>query len=144
MRKLSKQAQQVLVAAAEMISEHPEAWMKGDYRAEVDGEQRFCAIGAVQLAAEQVAGTTRMDDLVEEICAVTNRLIYHLPADHPHGVYEKFGEALVLHDGVTVEGFNDARETTYDDVKALFCRAVRAEVDDDSSTTPTTTEQEKV
>ena len=95
--------QRILVRAAELINIR-ENWIKGAYH---EGA-RYCAVGAIELAAKETGCVCN-----GKIGSVKYRVKKHIP-----------------NDGQCIEDFNDDPLTTYEDVKELFCKAVKAELGD--------------
>lgn len=112
---LSKEAQRVLVKAAELINIKGR-WIKGEYNCayyNINDERidTYCAIGAVNLANTMV-GTSR---------GTRDAVMLALRRNLPLNQYN-------------VEAYNDHRLTSYEDIKALFCRTLTAELDPDTTT----------
>lgn len=111
---ISKQAQKILLKATELIS-NPERWLKGGFRAKgVNGEERYCAWGAIKKASGFYDGPLSVE---------TERAYVE--------VYRTLSVAVrKLHPGHTIPSFNDRPKTQHADVKALFCETVKREVTD--------------
>ena len=95
--------QRVLVRAAELINIR-ENWIKGSYR---DGA-RYCAVGAIEKAANEIGHAYDND-----VRTVKGMVRKHVPKE-----------------GWGIEDYNDDPLTTYEEVKELFCKSVKAELGD--------------
>ena len=109
--------QKVLVRASELIAVG-ENWIQGSYFVG-ENKENYCAVGAIIKASEEVIPrgsfgphTTDKRDTIRQ---AVERMVYnHVPYEEYH----------------CIEEFNDDADTTYDDVKDVFCKAVKAALGD--------------
>ena len=111
---LSSNAQRVLLRATKLIG-NKDCWIKGDSFRAKDGNMMgsYCAMGALYRASIEAPieeGFTK--SYYEAAAAVMRTLNNRKPC-------------------FTIPGFNDAEDTTHDDIKDLFCETVKRECCDD-------------
>lgn len=115
---LSKTAQRLLLRAAKLIGQE-HRWIKGQYIKSTHREEdRFCAIGAVMTAAREMGIERYSSEYMSAFTEVNDALC-------KNGRISRAGFE-------TIPAFNDHHDTTYADVKQLFCDTVKQEVTDDS------------
>lgn len=121
MEKKLTLTQRVLVRAAELISKK-EKWIKGNsFRRPVseplgDPFDRYCAVGAVNKAAAIETGArnpNQLDQEGREACSAAWNIL--------QGKSPRFN----------LIGYNDDHRTTHEDIKKVFCDAVKSEIGDD-------------
>lgn len=111
--------QRILARATELIS-IKENWIKGAmFNAAHD---KYCALGAIVLATKEITGSTT---------SCSNAFWYTDPVVAP--VIKRLG--CGKSDGIesrthNLHRFNDNRDTQHKDVKNLFCKALKKELED--------------
>lgn len=109
----------ILIDGRQLVEQ---GWGQGHYRQEVDGEIRYCAVGAIRI----VCGLPHVLDLLTpESKRVFSYLLRALPKYQKTGLFTRLRMRWDnYHNHLLIE-YNDAPERTKDEVLAWFDAAIK-------------------
>lgn len=119
---ISKDAQKILLRAAEILK-YEENWVRENfgYR-ESDGSLKVCALGALRAAASEIMG---VPETISEYSGLPHFETWVYEGCPPYVEAAEVINASKPAEYDNVPDWNDNEKTTHEDVHGVFCAAVK-------------------